>query len=440
MTGLALRSLRHRPSAVAVTFLAVLLGTTLMASFATLVESAFAAADVDQELLVIMGAVVGGWGTVIVLFSVASSVGITAEQRARETALLRTVGATPRQARALIVREAVAVCALAALPGSLVAGEGGRLLFDALRRGGLISSGSAYAGGPASLAAAAALVLLAATAAAWSAARRATRGPAALSLRQVSPPGPRRWSILLGGLLVASGLASAVVTITVTGPSNDPYAAMQSAGSASVVVGVGLALLAPVLLRRSATPLRPLLDRGGSGYLAAGNTTRRSPVLAGMLAPVIVFVATAVGVLLLVDIDERSRSAFGDPEGVADVINTINYVVTGMICLFAAIMVANAAVAVVRQRRAELTRLWRLGATWAQLRASVVIEAAVVALTGAALGLLAAATTVVPYAIARDEGPVPDGGLWLPPAVGATAAVLTIASTWLAMPSGTARG
>ncbi|BCJ75010.1 hypothetical protein CS0771_45540 [Catellatospora sp. IY07-71] len=432
MTALALRSLRHRIPAAAATLAAVLLGSALMASFATLVQSAAGAHDADRELLIIMGAVVGSWGSLIVLFSVVSTVGIVAEQRIGEAALLRTIGATPRQVRALIVYEAAAVTLLAAAAGAGVAAVGGRVLFDALQRGGLISAASAYGGGPESLSAAAGLVVLVSVVAAVISSGRATRGAAAFSLRRAEVPVHRMrwWRTLIGAVLIASGLVSAVVTVTVTGKSADAYAAMQTSGSASIVAGVGLATLAPVLLRLLAGPLRPLLAGSGSGYLAAENTTRRAHLFAAMLAPVIVFVSTAVGTLLMVGIDSRTLTAARDPEGVGDTITTLNSVVIGMICLFAAIMVVNAAVAAVVGRRAELDRLWRLGATRGQVRTGVLLEAAVVSVIGIALGLLGASATAVPYAIVRHEGVVPDGQLWLVPAVAAVAAALAVAAAW----------
>lgn len=433
MTALALRSLRHRLTAVAATFTAALLGTVMMASFATLVESAASAHEDDQELLIIMGAVVGGWDTLIVLFSVASTVGIIAEQRIREAALLRTIGATQRQVRTMIVYEAGVVTLVAAVAGALLGSVGGPLLFDALQRGNLVSSASGYAGGPASLLTAAGVVVVVGTVAAAISSHRATRGPAAFSLRLADAPQrrPRRWRTVAGALLVASGVGSAIVTITITGESTDAYAAMQTSGSASIVVGVGLAILAPMLLRLLAKPLRPLLSSfGGGGHLAAQNTTRRAHLLAGMLAPVIVLVSTAVGTLLMVGIDDRTLSAASDPEGVGDTITMINAVVIGMICLFAAIMVINATVAVVVHRRPELHRLWRLGATSAQLRASIVLEAAAVAVIGILLGLLASTATAVPYSIVRHEGVVPNGQMWLPPLIAALATALVICAAW----------
>jgi putative ABC transport system permease protein len=163
--------------------------------------------------------------------------------------------------------------------------------------------------------------------------------------------------------------------------------------------------------------------------------TRRAHLLAGTLAPVIVFVATAVGTLLMVGIDSRTLTAAGDPENVGGTITMINSVIIGMICLFAAIMVVNATAAVVGHRRVELERLWRIGATVGQLRASIVVEAAVVAAIGVALGLLASTATAVPYAIVRHEGVVPDGQLWLIPLVAAIATILAVGAARLTVRS-----
>ena len=82
MTGLALASVRHRRTAFVATFVTVLLGTGLIGSFATLVGTATGpVSGDDRSNLLIMGAVVGGWGTVIVLFSLASTLGIVVRQR-----------------------------------------------------------------------------------------------------------------------------------------------------------------------------------------------------------------------------------------------------------------------------------------------------------------------------------------------------------------------
>ena len=432
ITGLAWRSLRRRPAAATATFLAVLLGTVLIGSFATLTETSFATSGDDAGTLVIFGAVVGGWGAAIVLFSVASTVGITATQRASEIGLIRTIGATPRQARRLINREVAAIAVVAAAFGGGIALVTGRLLFSVIRSGGLVSDSVEYDGGPASVGVAALVVLVVSAIASRVAARRATSGPAGVLARSgASERGRMRWwRVAIGLALVGYGIAMAVITVTVTAHDDDPYAAMSTSGSSSILVGVGLAVLAPVLLRWCAAPFRLLTGRGASGHLASYNTARRAHLLSGVLAPVIVLTAAAIGTLMLVSIDTRSL-----PEGTpdSDTINLLNNVVVGMISLFAAIMVINAFVAVIAHRRAELERLHRLGATPGQVGSSVVAEAAIVAAVGVVLGALASTASFVPFAIARDEGVVPDGALWLPPTIAVAVVALTLASARFAV-------
>lgn len=112
--------------------------------------------------------------------------------------------------------------------------------------------------------------------------------------------------------------------------------------------------------------------------------------------------------------------------GPDDGINLLNNVVTGMIALFAAIMVVNAFAAVLSDRRLELHRLHLAGATPDQVSASVLAESAIVAVAGVVLGALASLATVVPFAVARNEGVVPDGQLWLPPVIVVGVVLLTL--------------
>lgn len=270
MTGLALRSLRHRAPAQLATFVTVLLGTALMGSFATLLETSTGpgVAEADAETLATMALVVGGWGTLIVLFSVASTLGITVRQRQGEIGLLRTLGATPRQARRLLGREVLVVALAASVLGAALAAAGGRALLGLLT-GPMVAEDVAYAAGPTSLGATVLVVVLTSLLAAAVAGRRATRAPAAVVVRESAAEGGRmRWyRVLAAGLLIAYGVGMGVVTVTVTADSADPYDAMATSGSASLLVATGLALLAPVLLR--------LLSRPCSAGRAA--TSRRTP-------------------------------------------------------------------------------------------------------------------------------------------------------------------
>ncbi|MDF1603350.1 FtsX-like permease family protein [Nocardioides sp. YIM 152315] len=431
MTSLAMASLRHRRTAFTATFVSVFLGAALIGAFATLAQTSTGAgvSDADAETLTIMGIVVGGWGSLIVLFSVASTLAITVRQRAEEIGLLRVVGAAPRQARRLVLAEAAAVTGVGAALGALAAWPAGFVLLALLRNGGMVADDVSYGGGAAALGATVVLVVTTSLVAAAVTARRTTNGPATLAIADARSGSGRMpwWRTAIGLVLVAYGVGMAVVTITVTGHDDDPYAAMTTSGSSSILVGIGLAVLSPVLLRWLSRLCAPALGRTGAvGWLAAYNTSRRSQLLGGVLAPVIVLTAGAVGVLMLVGIDHRTIGARATDEG--DTINLLNNVVTGMIVLFAAVMVLNAFAAVVAGRRQELQRLRLLGATPAQVERSVLAEAGIVGGIGVLLGLVGSLATVVPFAVARDEGVVPDGQLWLPPLLVAATVALTLLS------------
>lgn len=429
MTSLAWASLRHRATAFTATFVSVFLGAVLIGAFATLAQTG--AGDVsadDAETLTIMGIVVGSWGSAIVLFSVASTLGIAVRQRAEEIGLLRVVGATPRQARRLVLAEAAVVTGVAAVLGALVAWPVGFVLLALLRNGGMVADSVAYGGGPAALAGTVALVVLTGLVAAAATARRTTGAAATLALAEAGSGAARMrwWRVLVGLLLVGYGVAMAVVTITVTANDPDPYAAMSTSGSSCILVGVGLATLSPLLLHWFSALAAPAVGRTGTvGWLAAYNTSRRAHLLGNVLAPVIVLTASGVGVLMLVGIDHRTIGA-GHPEG--ETINLLNNLITGMIAVFAAVVVVNAFAAVIAGRRAELQRLRLLGATPTQVERSVLAEAGVVAVIGVLLGLVASLATVVPFAVAREEGLVPDGQLWLPGVVVAATVALTLAA------------
>lgn len=435
MISLAVASLRYRLPTFTATFIAIFLSTLVVGAFATLVETATGpVTDSDRTALIIMGAVIGGWGGLIALFALVSTLAVAVRRRDVEIGLLRSIGATPGQARRLVVTETFVIALAAALLGAVCAWPAGAFLLGLIREAGMVAASVDYTGGPAALGSAVAGVLVISLIAAELAGRQATRGAArfALAAQQLSSRLPR-WRVVAGLLLMAQAVGSGFVTIFVMADTDDPYAAMQTSGSSSIVAGIGLAAIAPLLLRGAALPAAPVLDRFGlAGHLAGFNTSRRADLLAGVLAPVIVFTAAATGVLMLVGIDNRTLVLPPDMSAAdADVIAMLNNVVVGMIALFAGIMVINSILAVVGDRRAEFGRLRLVGATAEQVRAAVIAEMAFVAAVGVGLGLVASLATIVPFSIARDEGVVPDGQLWLPFVIGAAAVILTVgAGNW----------
>lgn len=436
MIALARASVRHRLPSFTATVVAIGLSSLVVGAFATLVEASFGdVSTADAETLVIMGAVVGGWGGMIALFSLVSTLGVAVQRRRTEIGLLRCIGATPRQVRRLLRTETLLVALVAATIGAILAWPAGRSLLAALREGEMISGDVQAADGLVALGATVVVVVVVCLLAAGLAARRVTGGAPMLALAEDAGPSRlRRWRVVVGLLLVAHAVAGGVVTVTVMADLDDPYAPMQTSGSASIVAGIGLALFAPALLGQVGALVHWLEGGGAGAALAALTANRRSALMAGVSGPVLVFTAAGTGTLMLVGID--ARTLVMPPEMTrteADTIALLNYVVVGMIALFAAIMVVNSLLAVVGDRAVEFGRLRLVGATPEQVRALVLGETLMVAVIGVGLGLVGALATVVPFGMAREEGPIPDGQLWLPVVVAVVATLLTVGAGRLAV-------
>ena len=110
-----------------------------------------------------------------------------------------------------------------------------------------------------------------------------------------------------------------VVTITVTAHDDDPYAAMQTSGSSSILVGLGLAALAPWLLRQLSVLARPVLGRTGARPpRGVQHPPARAPARR-RAGPGHRAHRAAVGTLMLVGTDGRTLPALsGYDQDVAD--------------------------------------------------------------------------------------------------------------------------
>jgi putative ABC transport system permease protein len=235
--------------------------------------------------------------------------------------------------------------------------------------------------------------------------------------------------VLLALLLLGVGATDSILTVTVNGHTDDPFAAMTTAGPASVFWSLGLAVLAAPLLRLTARLLGPLLAPGSvAGYLARSNIARRSHQSAAALAPVIVFVGISTGTLYLMAV-QNAAGAPDDPQSRS--VALLNYVVVSMIAVFAAIMVVNTLVTVVSQRRQEFAAQRLGGAGGRQLIAVVGFEAALISVAGIVIGGLASLGTVIPFTIARTDRWLPDTGPGVYAGVSAVALVVTLVTALL---------
>ncbi|MFC9328518.1 FtsX-like permease family protein [Kitasatospora sp. NPDC057015] len=250
-----------------------------------------------REVLTALGGSFGGVAAMTAVFVVMGTVSLAVGQRAREFALLRAVGATPRQIRRTIATEAVLVApvagALGILPGLALA----HWWFDQLVTRGVVPADVRLDVGVLPMAVAVGVSLLAALTAGHLAARRPSklRPGQALGEAAVEPARPRLVRTGLGVLAAVGGVVLAALA-----------AGRSGTDAANLALGVvmclltAVALLGPPVARLAATVLGLPLRAGGAGpagSLAADNTRANARRLASAITP-IAMVTAFCGTLL----------------------------------------------------------------------------------------------------------------------------------------------
>ncbi|MEV6630286.1 FtsX-like permease family protein [Actinoplanes sp. NPDC051470] len=415
IVALALSGLRHRTGAFVATFVSATLGAAILMTFAALLDTAAGTTDtVSRDALILMASVAGGWCLLIVVFAVSSTMSLSVRQRSPEMGVLRRAGATPGQLTRMIVGEAVLVALIAAAVAVPIGLALGRVLLDLLADTGQVTASVGYAFGPIALGLGFGVTVLGSVLGALLAARR--RPSPARSARG-------RGRVIAAVVLLAAGVTCGVLTATVM--KGQGAAAMQTAGQASIWSAAGLALLAPWLLRLTARAVPRL---SASGDLAVINVRQQAATLSGAVMPVIIFVGISTATVAMQAIEDTASAGRVRP-GLEKSIQTLNYVVVGMIALFVAIMLVNTVLAVTAGRRGEFARQRLAGATPGQTLTMVAAESALLTVTGVGSGLLASVVTILPYGYARAGDWTPPVPAWPFPLIAAIAVLLTLAAT-----------
>ncbi|HEY1317750.1 MAG TPA: FtsX-like permease family protein [Gaiella sp.] len=216
----------------------------------------------DRVQLVAVVASGGGLTVLITVFVVAGTIAFAVARRRRELALLRAVGATPGQARRLLLRQIGLIGLLAGAVGCAVA----RLLFvpaaNALASVGLAPDGFTLAPNWIPYAVAVAAGVVVSLLATVIAARRALAVRPGEAMVESDQP-PRRLSAVrvLAGLVALGGGTTLVVVLS--------SSALSYATLSAFLFMTGVALLGPLVLGwPSALAGRLLLRGGGTGFLA----------------------------------------------------------------------------------------------------------------------------------------------------------------------------
>ncbi|RKS80537.1 putative ABC transport system permease protein [Motilibacter peucedani] len=250
----------------------------------------------SRSLLVVLAGSMAGVVLMVVGFVVAAALAVVVSAMRPELSLLRAVGATPRQVRGLVSRQALVVSSLALVPGValgyLLAGRMRDLLVDI----GMVDSSLPFSWSPLPALGAAALMALTVHLAGVAAGWKHSRLPAveAVAASRAEPRQLSRTRAVIGAVLIVSATALAALPVFV--PTEDGAAATSVAGILAVI---GLPLAGPLAVQRVARAMARRLPSStrASWWLAvtgtAGNPRRATSGLTS-LAMAVVFVLTYV--------------------------------------------------------------------------------------------------------------------------------------------------
>ncbi|MEU0471075.1 FtsX-like permease family protein [Streptomyces olivaceus] len=247
-----------------------------------------------RSLLILLAGSLGGIVLLITGFVVAGALGVTIAGQRRDLALMRAVGATPRQIRRLAAAQSTVVAAAALVPGVaagyLLAGRFRELLADR----GVLPAELPLTVGPlpalATLLLVAAAVQLSARCAAW----RTSRMPAteAVAESRSEPRTPSRTRTGAGLLLMLGACALSAVPLlsrTALGASVTSIA--------GILAAIGLAMAGPALVGNAGEAAVRRLRPGVAAptWLALANVRAYALRLSGVVSPLamgVVFVLT----------------------------------------------------------------------------------------------------------------------------------------------------
>ncbi len=251
----------------------------------------------------------------VAIFVVASTFGLAVTQRRRELALLRTVGATSRQVRRMVLAEAVVLATLAAVAGCLLALPTGELLVRSLRWLSVAPPHLRLRIAAVPLLIAVGVGVMVALLGVWFASRRVRKVRPVEALREATVERSgmtlSRW---IFGLLFTGG----GVVLVVLGPVSSP----ETRVSMTIVVGqllvTGLAALAPRLVPPLVwwigSPVARALSAVGRHasativMTAAAHLRAQPRRAAAAAAPVLVLTGVASGLMIMVATTDASTT------------------------------------------------------------------------------------------------------------------------------------
>ncbi|ANP55046.1 putative ABC transport system permease protein [Streptomyces griseochromogenes] len=273
-----------------------------------------------RELLTGLGGSFGGIAALVAVFTAAGTVALGVGQRAREFALLRAIGTTPRQIRRTIATEALLVAPLAGAAGCLPGLALAHWWFGQLQDKGAVPDAVHLSVSWIPPVTAVGAVLLTALGAGYLAAHRSSRIKPGQALGEASVEPLRVGWIRtpLGLAAVAGGCVCAGLASTLKGED-----AANAALGIVFLFMLAVALLGPLVARVCAALFGlPLRGAGAPAALAAANSRTHARRLASAITPIVLAMAFA-SVLVFLQTSEDKVTADQQRAGV-----TADHIVT----------------------------------------------------------------------------------------------------------------
>ncbi|MFI8932745.1 FtsX-like permease family protein [Streptomyces sp. NPDC053474] len=435
-TGLARAALRaHRPAFIGTAVAALFAATVVSASTMVLRSTSTAGLPAaTRHRLTESG--VGEIATVLLIgsiymsiFVVASTMGTAVVQQHRELALVRSIGARPRQVRRAVAGQALAASIPAALVGFVLGGALARVWFTGMVAHGLVPAEVPFRFSWLALPVCVGVaVVTSALAAVLSALRFSLLRPARALAEATAGRRGLGWLRAPLGLLAVAG----AVALSVLLSRQDAAEASEGAFLVLILFCVGAGLLGPRLIGPAAWLVSAAVGRfgGAAARLAMVNVRSQPRRFSAAVVPLLLVVGFGVTKIAMHTTAEHHTGSAGTTGEV-----WLDYLGTGLYAGFAAIASANTLAMISFERRRDLALLRVVGSQRRQVRAMAAWEAVVVAGTALLVGGAIALATLAPILSTAFGSAVP----YLPGAVVAGIAagtlLLTLAATGLPVAS-----
>jgi putative ABC transport system permease protein len=247
--------------------------------------------------LIAVSASFAGLGIFVALFVVASTMGLSIQQREQEIALLRAVAATPGQIRRMIAWEAMIVAFVGSAAAIWLGAKLGFALADGLVRHGIAPPEFAVTAGGLPAAGVVLGSIAVALFAVLASGRRAARVAPTRALADAAVE-PRAIGLgrLIGGLVAIAG---ALPLFSVAATTSSPATAAATSQLTAIFLVVAAGCLGPIVARGVGAMLRPVLARVSpvGGFLASANLATAARRFSSASTPLVLTVAMSCTLL-----------------------------------------------------------------------------------------------------------------------------------------------